>query len=196
MSLWWMSLCWMSYAECHYTECHYAECHCAECHYGSQLIFLEILTKFWEKNFQKKTSRTDQRDVVPGNTKGGSITVPLTSCLTGFESAVWQLTILVFICKTDYSKPVIQEVNGTEILPPLVFPGSTHTTGWGKIPVWIYCIMAFLAIGNQLMLNPRQKILYMQCPSSACMLCLCVYFDLYGIYHFECSCLGFEWFMA
>jgi hypothetical protein len=37
----------------------------------------------------------------PGNTKGGSITVPLTSCLTGLESAVWQLTFLVFICKTD-----------------------------------------------------------------------------------------------
>jgi hypothetical protein len=36
-----------------------------------------------------------------GNTKGGSITVLLTSCLTGLESAVWQLTILVFICKTD-----------------------------------------------------------------------------------------------
>jgi hypothetical protein len=30
------------------------------------------------------------------NTKGGSITVPLTSCLTGLESAVWQLTI--FCC--------------------------------------------------------------------------------------------------
>jgi len=28
----------------------------------------------------------------PGNIKGGSITVPLTSCLTGLESAVWQLT--------------------------------------------------------------------------------------------------------
>jgi len=27
-----------------------------------------------------------------GNTKGGSITVPLTSCLTGLDSAVWQLT--------------------------------------------------------------------------------------------------------
>jgi len=27
------------------------------------------------------------------NTKGGSITVPLTSCLTSFESALWQLTI-------------------------------------------------------------------------------------------------------
>jgi hypothetical protein len=33
-----------------------------------------------------------------GNTKGGSITVLLTSCLTGLESAVWQLTIFVFIC--------------------------------------------------------------------------------------------------
>jgi hypothetical protein len=30
------------------------------------------------------------------NTKVGSITVPLTSCLTGLESAIWQLTIFVF----------------------------------------------------------------------------------------------------
>jgi len=37
----------------------------------------------------------------PGNTKEGSITVLLTSCLTGLESAVWQLIIFVFICKTD-----------------------------------------------------------------------------------------------
>jgi hypothetical protein len=37
----------------------------------------------------------------PGNTKRGSITVSLTSCLTGLESAVSQLTIFVFICKTD-----------------------------------------------------------------------------------------------
>ncbi len=36
-----------------------------------------------------------------GNTKGGSIIVLLTSCLTGFESAVRQLIIFVFICKTD-----------------------------------------------------------------------------------------------
>jgi hypothetical protein len=61
----------------------------------------------------------------PGNTKGGSITVPLTSCLTGLDSAVWQLTIFVCICKTDKSKPVKQEVNSTVILPPLVFPGQT-----------------------------------------------------------------------
>ncbi len=32
-----------------------------------------------------------------GNTKGGSNTVPLTSCLTGLESAVWQLTISDFL---------------------------------------------------------------------------------------------------
>jgi hypothetical protein len=34
--------------------------------------------------------------VDPGNTKGRSITVPLTSCLTGLESSVRQLTIFVF----------------------------------------------------------------------------------------------------
>jgi hypothetical protein len=36
-----------------------------------------------------------------GNIKGGHITVLLTSCLTGLESAVRQLTIFVFIWKTD-----------------------------------------------------------------------------------------------
>ncbi len=34
-----------------------------------------------------------------GITKGGSITVPLTSCLTGLESAVWQLAIFVLFAK-------------------------------------------------------------------------------------------------
>jgi hypothetical protein len=34
-------------------------------------------------------------------TARGSITVLLTSCLTGLESAVWQLTIFVLTCKTD-----------------------------------------------------------------------------------------------
>ncbi len=40
-------------------------------------------------------------NVYPGNTKGGSITVHLTSCLTGLELAVRLLTIFVLICKTD-----------------------------------------------------------------------------------------------
>ncbi len=71
---------------------------------------------------------------LPGNTKRGSITVPLTSCWTGLESAVWQLTIFVFICKTDQSKPVKQEVNGTVMLPPLVFLDSTLTFGGNAGP--------------------------------------------------------------
>ncbi len=65
---------------------------------------------------------------IAGNTKGGSITVPFTSCLTGLESAVRQLTIFVYICKTDKSKPVKQEVNHTVILPPLVCPGYGVST--------------------------------------------------------------------
>ncbi len=62
--------------------------------------------------------------ITSGNTKGGSITVPLTS----LESAVWLLNCFVFICKTDLSKPVKQEVNGTVILPRLVFPD--HMNEW------------------------------------------------------------------
>jgi len=62
------------------------------------------------------------KQMLQGILKGGSITVLLTSCLTGLESAVWQLIIFVFICKTDWFKPVKQEGNSTVILPPLVFP--------------------------------------------------------------------------
>jgi hypothetical protein len=39
--------------------------------------------------------------VCSGNTKVGSITVPLTSCLTSLGSAVRQLTIYVFVYKTE-----------------------------------------------------------------------------------------------
>jgi hypothetical protein len=57
-----------------------------------------------------------------GNTKGGSITVLLTSCLTGLDLSVLQLKTKNVNCDTADSKPVKQEVNGTVILPPLVFP--------------------------------------------------------------------------
>jgi len=50
---------------------------------------------------REQTLPQDEHWAESGNTKVGSITVPLTSCLTGLESAVWQLTIFVFICKTD-----------------------------------------------------------------------------------------------
>jgi hypothetical protein len=47
----------------------------------------------------------------------------LTFSFNKSESAVWKLTIVVLICKTDWSEQVQQKVNGTVILPPLVFPG-------------------------------------------------------------------------
>ncbi len=73
------------------------------------------------KNIRFKLLKKLLRSFKAGNTKGGSMTVLLTSCLTGLESAVRQLTFFVFICKTDLSKPVKQEVNSTVILPLKVF---------------------------------------------------------------------------
>jgi hypothetical protein len=61
----------------------------------------------------------------PGNTKGGSITVPLTSCLTGLDKSVLQLKTKIVSCHTADSKQVKKEVNGTVILPALVFPAQT-----------------------------------------------------------------------
>jgi hypothetical protein len=59
----------------------------------------------------------------PGNTKGGSITVPLT-CLTGLDKSVLQIKTKIVSSHTADSKPVKQEVNSTVILSPLVFPGA------------------------------------------------------------------------
>jgi hypothetical protein len=57
-----------------------------------------------------------------GNTKGGSITVPLTSCLTGLDYSVLQIKTKNVSSHTAASEPVKQEANGTVMLPPLVFP--------------------------------------------------------------------------
>ncbi len=61
-----------------------------------------------------------------GNTKGGIITVPLTSCLTGLEESVLQIKTVIVSCHTADSQLVKQEVNGTVILPLLVFPGQSY----------------------------------------------------------------------
>ncbi len=53
------------------------------------------------------------------NTKGGSFTILLTSCLTGLDKSVLQIIVS---SHTGDSKLVKQEVNCTVILPPLVFP--------------------------------------------------------------------------
>jgi hypothetical protein len=62
--------------------------------------------------------------VTAGNTKGGSITVLLTSCFTGLDKSALQIKTKIVNCHTADSKPVNQEVNGTVILPPLVFLGD------------------------------------------------------------------------
>ncbi len=59
-----------------------------------------------------------------GNTKGGSITVLLTSCLTCLDQPVLQIRTKIVGYNTADSKPVKQEVNCTVILPPLVFPAD------------------------------------------------------------------------
>ncbi len=61
-----------------------------------------------------------------GNSKGGSITVPLTSCKTGLDYIVLQIKTKIVSSHTADTKPVLQEVNGTVILPPLVFPARCH----------------------------------------------------------------------
>jgi hypothetical protein len=63
--------------------------------------------------------------VLPGNTKGESIAVLLTSCLTGLDKSVLQIKTKIVSCGKADSKPVKQEVNSKAILSPLVFPGNT-----------------------------------------------------------------------
>ncbi len=65
-----------------------------------------------------------------GNTKMGSITVPLISCLIGLDKSVLQIETKNFSCHTAESKPVKQEVNGILINPPLVFPAGGLESYW------------------------------------------------------------------
>ncbi len=113
--------------------------HHYDCHVDDRNGFIIQATGPWCQRRADSNPRTWDHDIFvqplsqcrwPGmnetkeDQKGG-ITVQLTSCFTGLESTVWQLTIFVLIFKTDNSKLVKQEVNGTVILPPLVFPAET-----------------------------------------------------------------------
>jgi hypothetical protein len=89
---------------------------CASNETRARCFFLFFATKFAAK-------------VIAGNTKGvGSITVLLTSCLTGLALSGLQIKTKIFSCHTAGSKPVKQEVDGTVKLAPLVFPGDC--CGW------------------------------------------------------------------
>ncbi len=78
----------------------------------------------WHPIIKKPFSdKSRKNSVSAGNTKRGSITVLLTSCLTGLDWPVLQIKTKNVSNHTADSKPVKQEVNGTVILPPSVFPG-------------------------------------------------------------------------
>ncbi len=92
-------------------------------------IFLKLRIVYIDKARQQK----HQQQLQTGNTKGGSIIVPLTSCLTGLDWFVLQIKTKIVSCHTDDSRPVKQEVNGTVILLPLVFPGYRLCTCLGLL---------------------------------------------------------------
>jgi hypothetical protein len=70
--------------------------------------------------------------------------------LTGLDYSVLQLKTKIVSCHTADSKPVKQEVNGTVILPPLVFPGSSPAADTGREMKWIEKVLriAILIPGN------------------------------------------------
>ncbi len=93
--------------------------------------------------------------VKPGNTKGRSITVLLTSCLTGLDQSVLQIKTKIVSCHTADSKPVKQEVNGTVIHPLYVFPGLRFQSKSGAHPrgVFFRC-----PIRQALLLNHKHQV--------------------------------------
>ncbi len=80
---------------------------------------------------------------ISGNTKGGSITVPLTSCLTCLDQPVLQIETKIVSCHTADSKPVKQEINRTVILPPLVFPEYINTYTH-NIPIYLHLLYIYV----------------------------------------------------
>ncbi len=85
----------------------------------------------------------------PGNTKGGSITVLLTSCLTGLYESVLQIKTKIVSCHTDDSKQVKQEVNGAVRLPPLVFPGM--------LPCCVFKMLILLSHAREIIMKSLSK---------------------------------------
>ncbi len=81
--------------------------------------------------------------VTPGITKEGSITILLTSCLTGLDQSVMQINAKIVSSHTADSNPVKQEVNSTVILPSLVFPGYSHS-----VTILSFCVIKLCYLGN------------------------------------------------
>ncbi len=72
----------------------------------------------------------------PGNTKWGSISVPLTSCLTGLDESVLKIKTKFVSCHTADSKLVKQEVNSTIFCIPCVGLNVLSETKHSSLFVW------------------------------------------------------------
>jgi hypothetical protein len=103
-------------------------------------------------NLQEFITSVDRFIVQAGNTKGGSITVPLTFCLTCLDKPVLKIKTKIVSSLTADSKPVKQEVNRTVILPPLVFPGSGH-----RFPFFDQNLTNCLSMDNVFFSTPNLK---------------------------------------
>jgi hypothetical protein len=83
-------------------------------------------TSYQEQTYFLKMTRAsnkiEYRIARPGNTVGGSINVPFTSCLTCLDLSVLQIKTKIVSCHMADSKPVKQEVNCTVMLPPFSIP--------------------------------------------------------------------------
>ncbi len=82
-------------------------------------LFLSVCLLFFLSRHLIVTYK--EESLYAGNTKGKSMTVQLTSCLTCLDLSVLQIKTKIVSHTADF-KPVKQEVNSTVILPPLVFP--------------------------------------------------------------------------
>jgi hypothetical protein len=82
--------------------------------------------------------------VEPGNTKRGSITAPLTPCLTGLDNSVLQIKTKIVSCHTADSKPVKKGGQWYSDASPFSIPWLNHT--------WL----RFRTIGYNQMHQPEQ----------------------------------------
>jgi hypothetical protein len=81
----------------------------------------QSVAKFKDINAMSLATPKEANKYEPGNTKG-EVSIPLTSCLTGFDWPVMQIKTKIISSNTADSKPGKQEVNSIVIIPPLVFP--------------------------------------------------------------------------
>ncbi len=86
-------------------------------------LFIAYPLRSLEKTFRNlminsfKTRFCHLQIVWSGNSKGKSIIIPLTSCMTGLDMSVLQIKTKFVSCHTTDSKLVKQEVNVTVIFP-------------------------------------------------------------------------------